>query len=724
MTFDWVRVRDLHGRALELHPDERGAFLDRECAGDEQLRGEIGALLAVHRDDQFLQPVSPDSAIPPRDLGDFELVREIGRGGMGVVYLAKQKTLSRDVAIKVLHGGGLADSARIDRFHREARAVARLRHEHIVTVLCDGVCEGAHWFAMDYVRGHDLSEELARQREPMPDAPPLLPPPQSPGHVATVARLVSDIADALQHAHAAGVVHRDVKPHNILLEEARRTVRLADFGLARDESAGSMTASGFIAGTPLYMSPEQARAVEARVDHRTDVYSLGVVLYEMLTLRHPFTGNSPDEIRVAFKTTDARLVRRINPAVPRDMETICHHAMAKDVALRYQTAKELGDDLRAFLAHEAIRARPPGVSARLRAWGRRNRRLLAGFWLLAAGCAAGLAWSAYDSYLAGFARLNVAAADASSFADATVTCASIDPATTQPGEWAPMKHLPLRASWTAPGYTRVRVQTAHGQIREYTRAATADQETTIDVSGNVAAIVDDMVLVRGGVLELPSSTTRLLPLEGQRVPLDDFLIDRTEVTNRDYRAFLASSGREPPSHWARVLPAHDLLPVSNVSWEDALAFAEWAGKRLPTFAEWTWAARGAENRIYPWAGGVQGELRGNVRREVVATWTADQLVDQYFACAEPVGSHPRASTPEGVHDLFGNVGEWTESVFTERAPNGLLVHALERFVAGHAWSDGTKGHSLATFGAKGVGRPYASASIGFRCARSVDNRHR
>jgi iron(II)-dependent oxidoreductase len=316
----------------------------------------------------------------------------------------------------------------------------------------------------------------------------------------------------------------------------------------------------------------------------------------------------------------------------------------------------------------------------------------------------------------------VIAADASAFARATVAFASLDSETTQPAEWTQAAELPVRGAWVAPGCTRIRVESSQGQVREYTRMATAGQETTIDVSADIGAIADDMVLVRGGVLELPPDTSKMLPLADQKVPLDDFLLDRTEVTNRDYRAFLDASRREPPSHWARVLASHDRLPVVNVSWEDALAFAEWAGKRLPTFAEWTWAARGAENRIYPWAGAVKGQLRGNVQHDVVATWTNEQVLDQYFERASPVGTHPDASTPEGMQDMFGNVNEWTESVFAERTPAGLKVHVLLRFVAGHAWSDGTKGHTLATFGSRGVGRPYASGSLGFRCARSVGNR--
>lgn len=726
MSVDWQRVRELHGRAAELPPDQRSAFLDRECAGDAELRREVEALLAAHLEDSFLDPPNPvgipPSPAPLTTFGDFDIVREIGHGGMGVVYLARQRSLHRDVALKVLQGGILADRARVDRFHREAQAVARLQHEHIVAVYCDGHSEHAHWFAMQFIDGHDLREEIDRQRKRQPWEPSLLPGPEQPGHVRAVAELVADIADALQHAHEAGVVHRDVKPQNILLDAQSRTARLADFGLARDEAAGSMTATGLILGTPLYMSPEQMRAIESRVDHRTDIYSLGVVLYEMLTHERPYQGQSADEIRVALRTKEPRPVRRLNPKVPRDLETICHHAMAKDVRQRYATAGGFRDDLRRFLAHEAILARPPGVLMRWRNRLVRNRAVLLSGAALLLSAAIGALWAAARAQQRQYARISLVAMATLPAGDHWASWAPIDPATMSPEPRVSLGRLPVHGSSVPPGFVRLRVEGPGGALQEFTRELVADQDLVLQLPAPAQETsVSTMVRIRGGTLRWPGDPARLpLPLVGAEVEVSDFWLDMTEVSNRQYRAFLkANPGHEPPRHWDRVTTEHDDLPVVHVSWEDARAYAEWVGKRLPTFVEWSWAARGAENRELPWPDAEPGVLRGNASQPPIATWNVTQQTDEYFARAAPVESHPEARTPDGLFHMFGNVAEWTESRIAMRGKDGLDVDPRSRFVAGHAWSDGAKGHTLATYGRRGIGRMDAAASIGFRCARST-----
>ncbi|GEM_PF-3508200 len=314
--------------------------------------------------------VSPSSGTRPRArgteairveggekrLGPYRILEEIGRGGMGVVYRAEHPELKRTVALKVMIAGEDASEEAVKRFHREAEAVAKLgHHPNIVPVYDIGAEQSVHYIAMHYVEGKPL-DRLIDEGEVAPKR---------------AAVLADKAACALQHAHDHGVLHRDIKPSNILVT-GEGEPQITDFGLAKDVRSDSrVTVSGSTIGTPQYMPPEQADGRIAEIDARSDVYALGATLYEMLTLRPPFEGATVINVITRVMVEEPVAPRKKNPAVPRDLETICLKCLEKERDRRYETAKELAEDLDRFLDSEPIRARPPSLLYRL---SRRVRR--------------------------------------------------------------------------------------------------------------------------------------------------------------------------------------------------------------------------------------------------------------------------------------------------------------------------------------------------------------
>ena len=317
-----------------------------------------GALKPVQLGSLIVNAAPAPAAPEGQPFGRYLLKRELGRGGMGVVYEAWDPVLGRPVALKMLSGsGGDLDATAVERLLREARAAAKLRHPAIVGIHDVGQAEGRHYFTMDLVDGTGLDALLAR-----PDWKETLP-------LRRRVEIVADVADALGYAHARGIIHRDVKPSNILLDW-RGTVMLLDFGLAHDASVATeaLTRTGVLLGTPHYMSPEQASRSARAAGPGSDVFSLGVVFYRLLTAELPFAG---DEVQVLLGIVQGEPERpsKRDPAVPRDLETICLKCLEKDPAQRYPDGETLAEDLRHWLAGEPIAARPVG-------WGRRLWRRL------------------------------------------------------------------------------------------------------------------------------------------------------------------------------------------------------------------------------------------------------------------------------------------------------------------------------------------------------------
>jgi tetratricopeptide (TPR) repeat protein len=302
-------------------------------------------------------PLARDAAPP-----GYEVLGVLGRGGMGVVYKARQARLKRLVALKMVTAGAHASSGDLARFQAEAEAVAALQHPNIVQIYEVGEHAGVPYFSLEYVDGGSLAGRLR-------DRP--LPPREAAGLVRTLAR-------AIQYAHERGVIHRDLKPANVLLT-ADGTPKVADFGLAKRVGDGdsSQTQAGTILGTPSYMAPEQAEGEIHAVGPLADVYALGSVLYHLLTGRPPFQGAKMLETLQLVRTREPVPVRQLQPSVPRDLETVCLKCLEKPPAKRYASAAALADDLGRFLADEPIRARPVGRAERLWRWGRKNPRTAA-----------------------------------------------------------------------------------------------------------------------------------------------------------------------------------------------------------------------------------------------------------------------------------------------------------------------------------------------------------
>lgn len=306
--------------------------------------------------------------------GDYELLGEIARGGMGVIYRARQTTLNRVVALKMVLTARLPGEEEMRRFRAEAEAVASLEHPNIIPIHEVGEAEGRPYFTMKYVPGGSLADRLAAT----PVASPDKAAPAGPGgpDLKDAVTLVAKIARAVHHAHQRGILHRDLKPSNILLDDNGEPL-VTDFGLAKDlEGDSQLTLSGAVLGTPAYMAPEQAASGKS-LTTAADVYSLGAIFYELLTGRPPFQAGTPLETLRQVTETDPRRPGSLNPGLARDLETICLKCLQRTPAQRYGSAEALAEDLERWLRHEPINARPVGVGERMLKWGRRHPALAA-----------------------------------------------------------------------------------------------------------------------------------------------------------------------------------------------------------------------------------------------------------------------------------------------------------------------------------------------------------
>lgn len=753
------RIQELLSDALALPRERRAVYLEENCQS-QSVRAEVESLLKHSEAADgvaFLSSialVSAQTAIQGLSeeqigsvLGDFKIIREIGRGGMGVVYLAEEIPLQRQVALKVLPVGASFLARGVDRFQREARAAAKLRHAAIVPVYRFGESQGVHFIASQYVEGVNLGQWLSEKRLALDLDETVGTGPAGSGgsHDATAsksssrglgelgrmsltdvkqaAEIIATIGEALEYAHERKIVHRDVKPANIMMDSAGRPL-LTDFGLAKDLERTLETQVTAFAGTPVYMSPEQASPEFGKLDHRTDIFSLGVVLYELLTRRRPFGGDTPAQILHGILSTEPAGVRSLNPSVPHDLSTICLKALEKHPDQRYQHAGDMAADLRAFLIGEPVSVRPPGLGRQATRFTRKHRVAVRA---TAIGIAALILGALYQWVTApSTASLSVRANQGV----AKVYIRTFDIESRLAGEKKYLGQTPLDGVPIGPGYYRILVDAEGEGFAEMTRLLEARKfyEETGRIRPTLT-VRTDMKFIPGGEAVVGMETKTATGFHARPVMLEAFWIDTSEVSNKAYNDFLVDTSRDPPPFWGgKYRKKWRDLPVVGVSWTDARDYCEWAGKRLPADVEWERAARGEISRLFPW-GNDAGSLRdranvGKKRMDLIWKSASDdqELRDYYKQSVVSVSDSASVledRTPRGLLHLLGNVMEWTDSPHFIIIEGTVQPNLYERVVKSGDWGPHHEDKwNLSSY----VSFPIYSKviSLGFRCAKSAE----
>jgi serine/threonine-protein kinase len=580
-----------------------------------------------------------------KKIGRYKILKSIGEGGMATVYLAEDVNLERQVAVKVIRAERVTPEQLpriMERFKREARALAKLSDEPgIVTVYDYGEYEGTPYLVMAYMPGGTLKDRLG-----------------SPVQAQAAAEMLLPIASALGAAHAQGMVHRDVKPSNLLVDKYG-SLALADFGIAKalEMQDQTLTSTGMGVGTPEYMAPEQWRG---QASPQTDVYALGVVLYEMLTGKKPFHAENPSDIYLKQMTEEPPDPARIVDGVPASAAEVLKKAMARQPEERYVDMEAFSEALEGItvgmplhdetpaavpqpvveqdieatydelatpapLGETPLASTEPEVkkdeprAAKTKKDGRSGRK----WWLLGVGAVVALA------LLWGIVAGQKKAAPV--VEEVVVTDTSIPAETLQPTE------------------TPVPTLTSTATLEP---TATAIPTPTLGIGSTKISDKDgmEMVYVPAGMFIMGSMDGDSDEQPVHEVYLDAFWIDKYEVTNAQYAQCVAAGACAEPLGNNYQDPAYSNHPVVYVTWTDAKGYCEWAGRKLPTEAEWEKAARGTDGRVYPW--GNQEPLPSMANYDFEKDNRGGTLI---------VGSYPESESPYGVLDMTGNVEEWTSS---------------------------------------------------------------
>jgi len=586
-------------------------------------------------------PPQPTTGIAPGRIlgGRYQLDECIGSGGMGTIYRARRLHIGDTVAVKILRPEVVENEISRERFHREARAAALLHHPNAVVIHDVGEdADGTAYIVMELLEGLNLRQVLSEQRT--------LTPERAYG-------IIRQACAALEAAHRRGIIHRDVKPDNIILLDSHDDadhIKILDFGIAklRDKAIDtlslekSLTSVGTVIGTPNYMSPEQCQG--ETVDARSDIYSLGVVLYEMLTGALPFTAKTPTGVAIKHVTEHPKRPAELRPGLDLAIDRVVLRALEKDPAARHQTALELARDFEA-----AVKA---GASSRERAEAPTKEIGSTSFATTAIPAAVNTGSQA-RSFETQVAPTPAAfPASRRSRLPLVIGASSLALILLAGLGWWYAKSR--KASKATP-----RTETAAAV--QPTPAETAQPAPSPSATGPAIIAPEGMVAVPGGEFLLGRDNGDESERPAHPVTVRPFFIDLTEVTNKQYQKFVTEKGYPAPPSWpGSHFPAGaEKLPVTDVTWQDAKAYAEWAGKRLPSEEEWEFAARGVDGRLYPW---------GNEWRPDLSNIAGPQGEKRQLT---PVGQYSQGASPFGVLDLSGNAWEWTESDF-KAYPGGAV----------------------------------------------------
>lgn len=646
----------------------------------------------------------------------YRIIRRLGGGGMGTVFLAEQIAVgNRPVALKVLLRKLLDDPEFLLRFHNEAASTGRIHHPNVVTIYESGQADDSTpYIAMEYLEGETLREALTQRGAMAPQE---------------TVEIIQQVARGLNAAHRLGIIHRDLKPDNIFLTPGEEvgeasgvptsaatppaTVKIVDFGIAKLRESATHTIAGTVLGTPAYMSFEQAAGMRSdELDLRSDIYSLGVVVYEMLTGRVPFHSDTPLGCVRKHLTEEPPPFRAVKPDLPAlpQLERVVLKALRKDRNQRCGSALEFARELAEALGGTQptvplpqTRVVPPEAPAR------EVPKVAAGPGRVETTVKtppSSMAADRIEPLQRGARLVRPAPFPAPAVLPQAVVPPLPKPAAVPPPQLRPTPARPSRAKYVMFVFL---VLAAAGTGMWYWWQSRLqpqiESKPPAESSAKTPAPPAGMVYIPGGTFMMGRNNAED-PEEtpAHTVSVDPFYLDKTAVTNDEYAEFVRDTNYAAPPSWSvgyAGAVAH--WPVTTVSWEDAQVYCKWKGKRLPTEAEWELAARGTDGRLYPWGNNFNSALTDSV--------------EAGLGQPEPVGSRPNAASPFGVLDMSGNVWQWCQDDYkpypgrtsTFEIPAGAKVVRGGSFKSDqdHVTTT-TRNLDLATT---------RSPTIGFRCAR-------
>jgi serine/threonine protein kinase len=553
--------------------------------------------------------------------GRYRIDGLIGLGGMGSVYRVTRLLIGDEVAMKILHTEGAADPRAGERFRREAQAAARLKHPNAVSIYDFGITsDGLQYLVMELLEGLSL-RQIIKQQGSLPSS--------------VAAEITTQVCAALDEAHQRHIVHRDIKPDNIIINSTNTglRVKVLDFGIAklRDDVASHFTQTGSVMGTPHYMSPEQCLGEE--LDSRADIYSVGIVLYEMLCGRVPFNSPVSTAVVVQHVNQPPQSLRTINTGISPQVEAVVLHALEKRRDARPPTASALARELTAAVHPTSVQA--PSHSTRPPMFGplqspSHNTEETVVRSAARTPTANGMAATVY-----------LPAAQASGptpSARSTVPSGAL--VVTKPNQ---RLLLTIGAAVFGVVLLGAVVAMIAWSLRRDVAGPTKDDKGPTPPAG--------MAYVPGGEFTMGNDAGDVSERPEHKVTVKPFFIDTNEVTCEEYQKFIRATNRQPPATWANgnYPSGWERRPVTGINWDDASAYAQWAGKRLPTEQEWEFAARGSDARLYPWGGQWKDDLAN------AGPSSPGHVAD--------VGTHSGGVSPFGALDMVGNAWEWTASDF-------------------------------------------------------------